>query len=166
MKGYHGKENAYFSLEACLVMPIVFYTIIFLIYVGFYHYDKCLLQQDIYRMLIRGSQVKFSLNEEVARKIKEEDAKWYYEKYILCNWEDKTVEVLHDKIRIKQQAAVKASVPMLIKWTGMEMWSIDVDFESARIRPTDIIRNCRKLEKAAERGKKDDGVGVYSTDES
>lgn len=103
-------------------------------------------------MLIRGNQIKFSSNEEVAQKIKEEDAKWYYEKYVLCGWKDKTIEVEYDSIRIKQQAVMRASVPMLVKWTGMNSWSLDMDFESTRICPTDTIRNCRKVKQVAERG--------------
>lgn len=163
MKKVQGKENAYLTVEACIIMPIVFYTIIFLIYVGFYNYNKCVLQQDIFRMLLRGNQDKFSSNEEVAQKIKEEDAKWYYDKYVLCRWEDKLIEVSHGEIRIRQQAAMETSTPVLIKWLGREWWKVDCDFTCTRIRPTNIIRDCRKLERIVER-KEDGGVGIRTVD--
>lgn len=158
------KENAYLTVEACIIMPIVFYTIVFLIYVGFYHYNNCILQQDIFRMLLRGAQEKASSNEEVAQNIKEEDANWYYEKYVLCRWEDKLIEVSHDEIRIRQQAAMETSMPILIKWLGREWWKIDFDFTCTRIHPTDTIRNCRKIERMVERENNDGGVGIRTAD--
>lgn len=159
------KENAYFSLEACIIMPLVFYSIIFLMYVGFYQYDKCILQQDVFRMLIRGSQTKFLSNEELAQKMKEEDAQWYYDKYVLCSWNDKKIEVGYGEICIKQQAVLNASVPIIMEWTGMEFWDMSMNFSSTRIHPVKTIRSCRKLEKLAERREENEGMGVYSFDE-
>lgn len=149
------QPNAYFSLEACLIMPLVFYCIFFLIYAGFYQYDRCLLYQDTYRLLIRGTQVKFVNSMEVAQRIQEEDAGWYYEKYVLCGFGKKTVEVDHGNIHLSQEAALAVSFPMPVQWTGKEFWGIQVDVTGGRIRPADTIRNCRKVEKVLERRKKD-----------
>ena len=149
---YLQRENAYFSLEACLIMPIVFWTIIFVMYMGFYQYDKCVLQQDLFRMLIRGSWQKFLSNEELAQKMKEEDAKWYYEKYVLCNWENKQLEVGHNEIRIAQTAVFDVKVPLIGKWTTNGDMEICADFTGTRIHPVETIRSCRKLEGFVERG--------------
>lgn len=149
------QPNAYFSLEACLIMPLVFYCIVFLIYTGFYQYDRCLLYQDTYRLLIRGSQVKFVGSVEVAQRIQEEDAGWYYEKYAICSFGKKTVEVEHGNIHLSQEAALAVPFPVLVPGTGKGFGSIRVDVTGGRIRPTDTIRNCRKIEKVLERRKKD-----------
>lgn len=150
------KENAYFSIEAALIMPLVFLLIFFLIYVGFYQYDKCLLNQDAYRMLIRGSQVKFENNSGVAQKMKEEDVKWYYDKYMLCDFENKRIEVKHGTLSFSQDAVLTVPFLTLIDWTGKRTWHICVDVESGRIQPTDTIRNCRKLQNIQERGDESD----------
>ncbi len=149
------QPDAYFSLEACLIMPLVFYFICFLIYAGFYQYDRCLLYQDTYRLLIRGSQVKFADSAEVSQKIQREDAGWYYEKYVLCNFGKKMIEVDYGNIHLSQEAALAVSFPVIVRWTGKDAWGIRVDVTGGRIRPTDTIRNCRKVEKILERRKKD-----------
>ena len=45
------------TLEASLIMPLVLYVCIFIIYAGFYQYDRCIMQQDIYRAALRGSSL-------------------------------------------------------------------------------------------------------------
>ena len=160
------KENAYFSLEACMIMPIVFCAILFLIFVGFYQYDKCVLQQDVFRMLIRGSQQKFLTNEEVSQKVKEEDIGWYYDKYFLCRWDSKIVEVEYDKLRIAHDAVFQAAGPMIVEWTGCDFWGMCIDFTSVRIHPVETIRNCRRVETMAERKEENERMGIRSIDES
>lgn len=147
------KENAYFSLEAGLILPLVFYVLIFVISVGFYQYDRCLLQQDIYRMLIRGSQIKFEDNNGVAGKLKAQEAGWYYDKYILCSWGEKKIEVKHGSIRLVQQGTLRVPFSTLKEWTRKQGWEIAIAAEGCRIRPTETIRNCRKLE-ALQEGEK------------
>lgn len=147
------KENAYFSLEACLILPIVFYVLIFLLYAGFYQYNRCLLHQDIYRLLIRGSQVRFMDNYGVAEKLKEEEKTWYYEKYMLGSWGSKTIEVEHGSISMAQKGVLRVPFSVLTEWIGKLEWEFSVEAKGCRIRPTQTIRNCRRLEGVAERKK-------------
>lgn len=145
------KENAYFTLEACLVLPLVFYVFLFIIYVGFYQYDRCLLDQDIYRMLIRAEQTRFADNQELLQKVKEEDARWYYDKYVLCHWEQKEIEIDHGNIRIAQAGTMQTKMATFRIWRGSGIWRFRADFTGNRVRPEQTIRNCRKIEHLAER---------------
>lgn len=165
-KSEKGKENAYFSLEACLILPLVFYVLIFLIYVGFYQYNQCLLHQDIYRFLIRGNQVRFMDNYGVAEKLKEEEATWYYEKYMLCSWGSKTIEVEHGSIRLAQAGVLRVPFSVLTEWTGKPEWKFSVDAKGCRVRPTETIRNCRRLETVVERKNEYGGLGICEDYES
>lgn len=146
IKKRYCRENAYFSLEATLIMPLVFMTIFFLIYVGFFYYDNCLLTQDTYRLLIRAGQIKYSSNEEIAQKIKEEDAKWYYDKYVMCEWNNKKILVEYNSISIAQEAALNVSVPLTGNHAGERIWSMDTDVKVTRVRPVETIRFCRKTD--------------------
>ena len=150
------KENGYFSLEACMVMPLVFYLLLFVIYAGFYQYDRCLLEQDIYRMLIRAGQVRSADNREEKKKIKEEDDRWYYDKYALCQIGTKNIEVDYGKIQIAQKAALRVNIPILTEWSGKPEWIFEANVICVRNRPVDTIRKCRKVEKFAKKGKRDD----------
>lgn len=140
------KQNAYFTLEACLIMPFVFGVIVFIMYVGFYSYNKCLLRQDTYRLLIRGGQVKNASNEEVINKIKEEESRWYYDKYVICLWEDKIIRVERDSINISNNGRMKVSIPFVEEIVGDNVWKMSIDAKANRIHPIDTIRSCRKVE--------------------
>ena len=41
------EQNAYFTVEAALIIPLVLGILVFLIFIMFYQYDRCLLEQDI-----------------------------------------------------------------------------------------------------------------------
>lgn len=40
------QENAYFTVEAAMVMPIVLFAIGMVIYLGFFQYSRCLAEQE------------------------------------------------------------------------------------------------------------------------
>lgn len=147
----NGKQNAYFTLEASLIMPLVLIVIIFIMYVGFYSYDKCLLRQDTYRLLIRGSQVKNASNEDVMNTIKKEDLERNYDKYVMCIWEDKHVSVEHDSINIVGEGMLKVSIPFIDNLLGKNAWNITVEAKTTRIHPIDVIRSCRKIQSLLEK---------------
>lgn len=142
----HYSQNAYFTLEACLIMPFVFGVIIFIMYVGFYSYDKCLLRQDTYRLLIRGCQIKNASNEDVMKRIKEEESKWYYDKYVMCVWADKRISVEYNSIDISGGCVLNVSNPFADRLGTEKTWDINIEAEVARIHPIDTIRSCRKIE--------------------
>lgn len=48
--------NGYFSVEASLVMPTVFFLYLLIIVGGIYLYDRCVISQDSYLMAFRGSR--------------------------------------------------------------------------------------------------------------
>ena len=48
------KLGGYFSVEAALVFPLVMGTILLLIYLGFYQYDRCMLEFDMGTIALRG----------------------------------------------------------------------------------------------------------------
>lgn len=139
-------EQGYFSVEAALIMPIVLYSLIFVIYIGFFQYNRCLLLQDSYRMLLRGEQIKKDNNDEVCAELKRQDARWYYDKYMLSNFGGKTIEVSYNQIRIAQEMSINIPFSMLQDWTKGKQWKTDIDIAVSRMRPVETIRNCRKVE--------------------
>ena len=104
-------------------------------------------------MLIRGSQIKYSSNEEVMQKLKEEDSKWYYDKYVMCIWGDKRIEVEYNSIFIGQMAALNVSIPFVSDLTGNDLWVMDTSVKIVRIHPTETIRSFRKIESILEKEK-------------
>lgn len=51
------KKNAYFTVEAALVLPIVIAALLFVIYMMLFQYDRCLLEQDMGAIALWGALV-------------------------------------------------------------------------------------------------------------
>lgn len=55
MKRKNTAAEAYFTVEAAMVIPIVLCILVMLIYLAFYLYDRCILAQDCYVLSYRQS---------------------------------------------------------------------------------------------------------------
>lgn len=55
MRRAHKEAEAYFTVEAALVMPVVLCIFVMLLYLSFYLYDRCVLAQDCYVLSYRQS---------------------------------------------------------------------------------------------------------------
>ena len=49
------KTGGYFTVEAALLLPFVMMSIVFMIFLSFYCYDRCILEQCAYAAALRGS---------------------------------------------------------------------------------------------------------------
>ena len=139
------KQNAYFTLEACMIMPFVLGMVILVMYWGFCSYDKCILQQDIYRLLIRGCQAKDTSNEDVLNKIKEE-SEGFRDKYVMYITGGKSVSVEHDSIHISEKGVLNVEIPFIGNIFGNNIWNINTESKTTRIHPIETIRLCKKIE--------------------
>lgn len=48
--------NGYFSVEASLVLPVVLFLYLLIVIAGIYLYDRCVISQDSYLLVFRGSR--------------------------------------------------------------------------------------------------------------
>ena len=60
------ERNAYFTVEAALVLPLVTGAILFVIYTMLFQYDRCLLEQDIGALALWGSLAEASDTAQLA----------------------------------------------------------------------------------------------------
>ena len=74
--------EGYFTVEATLIMPIVLYVCVFIIYTGFYWYDRCLMRQDAYRAALAGSSIYRDDNQKVYNTVADTIARLAEDKYI------------------------------------------------------------------------------------
>lgn len=65
MKRYLANNmTGYFTVEAALLFPMVLMIIVFMIFLSFYCYDRCVLEQCAYAAALRGSSNRFSNTQE------------------------------------------------------------------------------------------------------
>lgn len=73
--------SGYFSVEAALVLPAVLSVYLFLIVMLFVQYDRCLLEQDMASMLIKGENYSGTARQRL-EYLQELTALWDREQYL------------------------------------------------------------------------------------
>ena len=58
IRGKSGRAGAYMTVEAAFIIPAAFALVVSLLYLSFYMYDRCLLDQDLYMACFRQSAIK------------------------------------------------------------------------------------------------------------
>lgn len=156
-------EGGYLTVEASLIMPVVLYVCIFIIYTGFFMYDRCLMKQDAYRAALRGSSVYRNSNQKVYNTAYEAMSEFAGEQYIAAEWEYEMA------VQSTVQVSVKGSIRMpfrgIAELVGAEEWKIQEMAESKCISPVIFIRMCRGLEReAGQQREKQKREEMYATD--
>lgn len=64
------RVGGYFTVEAALVLPLVFSTLLMTISLFVFQYDRCLLEQDAGLLMLRGTTMNTQTSEEWERQIK------------------------------------------------------------------------------------------------
>lgn len=136
--------KGYMTVEASLIMPCVIFLFVFLIYTGFYLYDKCVLFQDVYVLSMRGSVQK----EEggCLKYINEHMEKQFGSKYFGVGRVEGKAEQSGQDVRVSGSCSVKAPFNNFLTFSGADGWTIRTEAKARVINPTRIIRKCRVAE--------------------
>lgn len=137
-------KDAYMTLEATLIMPLVLYICIFIIYMGFYIYDRCIMKQDAYRAALKGSSQYVADNQEVYNEVYRSMENLKQDKYIAteCNYEI----TVRERVMVSVKGCIKMPFRGIAQITGGGEWKIEEKAESRCINPVVFIRLCRDLE--------------------
>ncbi|MBE5874472.1 MAG: hypothetical protein E7287_08710 [Lachnospiraceae bacterium] len=129
--------RAYLTVEAAMVVPVVIGTIVFLIYMMFYQYNRCLLEQDVGVLAVRSVAMQEKDKTTLAVKLNEEAATLDNEKYVA--W-----------IMGEPDISIKGTITGISRMGGLvltsgDLWKTQAVFESEQISPTFLVRSCRKI---------------------
>lgn len=139
------KISAYFTVEAALVLPIVFGVIILVIYLMFFQYDRCLMEQDMGALALYGATVQANDNEERIRQLVNRGDGIYKEKYVAWDSAEIGMRLVKGKLRVEQKGNLRFPFPGLAFWGGENMWETSVKYENTVLSPTTMIRTWRKI---------------------
>lgn len=128
--------KGYMTVEASLLLPMVFGVLMFVLSLLFYSYDRCLLEQDVTSILV-GSGYGEEDVQEIASDIEREIIDWYLEKYV---WMDVTIREL-----VVKDNSVRLAVEG--KYNGPFFKDIEVQRQFMELSPTFWLRQKNKLEK-------------------
>ena len=139
-------KNAYFTVEAALVLPVVIGAILFVIYSLLFQYDRCLLEQDIGAIALWGSLLETSDTAKLEQRAQERMAGLYREKYMA--WRITQLEAALDKNRFSVEGAGQLVFPTpgWNFWNGDNVWGTRACYGYSRLSPVTFIRLCRRVQ--------------------
>lgn len=149
-------RNAYFTVEAALVLPIVMSAMLLEIYLFCFQYDRCLLEQDAGSLLLWSSDAIRNIEETDALKkqMQIRTAEVYADKYVA--WDITAMDITLDKnhIKVSGQGSLTFPVPPWNIWNDTNLWETEAVYKSNRQSPVFYIRQYRKLQKLTENNNK------------
>lgn len=138
----------YMTVEATLIMPIVLYVCIFIIYSGFFLYDRCVMKLDAYRAVLRASSIYRQDSQAVYNTAWDTLGNLTGEKYIAAEYQYEIA--VQGKVQVRICGQVQMPFRGLIELTGVSAWNIEETVESKCLNPVLFIRTCRRLIEAPE----------------
>lgn len=133
--------GGYFSVEAALLLPMVMVLMTMMIFMAFYSYDRCILEQSAWQAAIRGSYNCFNSNEEAQEAAGKAAQTLVKEKLFAVNELSYSVKV--SLLYVEVSYKCKINMPCLT-WLGEFIqdrdFTINVTRKVPRCRQTEIIR--------------------------
>lgn len=138
----------YMTLEASFLVTWVIFLMVFLIYLSFYLYDRCVLFQDAYAVCFRGSIQK---EEEPLNYVNAHMDKQFGKKYFGVGKVDMSVEQSGGEISVFAACKVKIPFHHFVTLAERNEWQIQTEAKAQILNPTKIIRKCRMVGNVLER---------------
>lgn len=139
------KLNGYMTLEAAMIVPIVWFTLFFAIFTGFYLYDRCIAEQDCKIILMQASNMEKNNDAEIVRKINEKVNLADKKKLLFSNSVSKDIQVTDKKAEIEIRGNIPTILNSLMKDNGLSPFTYAAAYETDRYEPVRFIRNCRRV---------------------
>lgn len=137
--------NGYFTVEAALIFPFVIAVILLVMYIWFYLYDSCLMDQDFAGVLMKGTAVQHVSNDERIEYIETKVKNLYREQYVFWDWGNFTTKISGGKIEISVSGSLSFPFKELNFWNDENTWETDRSYSSAILKSVFIIRTFRKF---------------------
>lgn len=141
-------EKGYFTVEAALVFPMVLLFTVMMIFLAFYSYDRCILEQSAYEAALRGTGNHITSAQEAYAQAYDAAGRLVDEKLFAIHDFTYEVSVTADLVTVNYHCVV--NMP-LMSWlceyvSGMDL-TLDIYGEARRCRQTRTVRVCRIINK-------------------
>ena len=141
--------EAYFTVEATLVLPLAMSAILLEVYLFCFQYDRCLMEQDMGSLILWCSEVRLEnayTVKEQEEKIQNRAGEIYRDKYVA--WELTAVDVQLEKnqISVVGRGQLAFPAPGWNLWNNINIWEDEATYENRSISPVFYIRQLRKLD--------------------
>ena len=135
------KAGGYMTVEASFIITWTIFVFVFLIYLSFYSYDKCVLFQDAYAVCFRGSIQKQEDN--IVPYINAHMKEQFGSKYFATGEVHGSVDRKGNVTDVIGECQVKVPIHAAFTMHNKSGWLIRTKARAQIINPTHIIRKSR-----------------------
>lgn len=145
MAGVIQEANGYFTVEAAMVFPVALGTVLFIVYMLIFQYDRCLLEQDMGALALWGSRVRAESSAELRSLIQKQTNEIYKDKYAVWKMLVLDVKLEHNRFTATGKGQLAFPVPGMNFWNRENVWTAEAEYRFWRILPTDFVRLCNRV---------------------
>lgn len=138
-------RNAYFTVEAALVLPLVIGALIFAIFLFFFQYDRCLLEQDINMLAVCAGTTAAENSGELEAVIQRKASELFMDKYIAWTMDELQIAVKGDRVSVRGGGYLTLPLPEWNFFREEDEWGVQTLRETLRTSPADYVRLYRKI---------------------
>lgn len=139
------KVRAYFTVEAAMVIALVMSVIVTLVYIMLFQYNRCLLEQDIGTLALKGCTIQTEGKNQLIQELKKYESQIYWDKYIAWEHDEATIELKQDRIIVEQSGSLIVPFAEEGSFSQESVWGIKAGYENRYISPVSFIRRYNKL---------------------
>lgn len=139
------KAGAYFTVEATLVLTLTLGVIVVLIYIMFFQYNRCLLEQDIGALALKGCAIQAESKEELLQKLRKYESQIYLDKYIAWECGEVSIELKQDEVKVERAGCVIFPFSGEAFFDLESRWETKAVYENECISPVAFVRAFNKL---------------------
>lgn len=139
------KLHGYMTVEAALLMPMVWLSMFFLIFAGFFQYDRCVAEQDSKIMVLRASEMRGKDEASVIRTVMDKGELAGRKKLLFSENVQREADITKDKAKIKISGKVNTILSFLVKGTKHSAFYYEAEYEAKKYDPVQVVRICRRI---------------------
>lgn len=141
-KLWNMQADAFITIEYTLLLPVLLLLYTFLIYIGIYQYDQCILQTNMYLLGSKGTALYTENPEEKVQSLQEKERQLYYDKYLLAEQLQTAYSVKGNRIQLNGSG--KVFHPLSVFGLGGTYWELHAKSEATAVSGANILRLCKQ----------------------
>ncbi|MCR5107143.1 MAG: pilus assembly protein [Lachnospiraceae bacterium] len=136
------KKNGSMTIELSLLMPVILGVLIFIIFLGFYLHDRCILTKACYYAAMKGSE---QTDDDNAYIVSEEALNEVINNRLIGKWESReSIYVDEEKITVSLEAGITFNNSLFFGLLDDNRMGLKRSAVAYRINETDYMRKKRR----------------------
>lgn len=142
------RMQAYFTVEAALVLPLVISVLTMTVLLFVYQCDRCLMEQDMGMLALYAGTLAADDVQEMTKQIRRRAAELDADKYLFWTQKKVDVNVRKDRVEIAGEGSMTMSLPAWSLTGSKVSWNAKVTRRMSRLSPVEVIRLGRRMKRS------------------